>query len=392
MRNILIIDDQYAQLEIVINTIEQNTTGYQLFLALNAETALKIVGKETIDLIITDWEMPDVDGIELIKKLKQIETTKDIPVIMCTGIMTTSENLRIALEAGAVDFIRKPVDAIELIARIHSALKFADSVKKVKWQNDNLLALNTEINQKNNEILNQNEQLQLLNTTKDKFFSIIAHDLRGPFGIIISFADLIAQSEDEPTSDEAKKYFQIIYDTAKNGANLLDNLLQWALSQTQTIEFNPTRIQLKQITNQAIQQLENAAFLKNIKIYNYIDEALAVKADVNLSLAVLRNLLSNAIKFTNVDGEIKIKAYKDKEITRIAIKDNGVGITPERLENLFKLTIKSSTYGTKREKGIGLGLNLCKEFTEIQGGRIWAESEVGKGSTFNFTLPTFQNI
>jgi DNA-binding response OmpR family regulator len=158
--HILIVDDQYEHLDFISQIIESNSKNYELYEALNVKNALKIIGKESIDLIITDWEMPEMNGIEFISQIKQNEKTKDIPVIMCTGIMTSSDNLKAALEAGATDYIRKPVDQIELLARINSMLKLSDSVKETIEQKEIIFKKEKQIIEQKNELLEQENKFK----------------------------------------------------------------------------------------------------------------------------------------------------------------------------------------------------------------------------------------
>jgi signal transduction histidine kinase/ligand-binding sensor domain-containing protein len=243
-----------------------------------------------------------------------------------------------------------------------------------------------EILAQRDEIVSQNEQLQILNATKDKLFRIIAHDLRNPFGSILGLTELLCNEKVEP--DQRNRFERLILDSARNGYNLLENLLQWALSQTGRLVCNPEYIPVNMLAEQVINLVKNAAYLKNIEISTQIDNAIQVWADINLTETILRNLVSNAIKYTQKNGKIQISASSENGSTTICVTDSGIGIGQENLNKLFGLLNTSSSRGTENEKGTGLGLSLCKEFVEKQGGTIWAESELGKGSSFYFALPT----
>lgn len=230
-------------------------------------------------------------------------------------------------------------------------------------------------------------KLKELNATKDKLFSIIAHDLRSPFNSILGFSDLLIENIDAQNIEENKKFIQQINNTAKFTLNLLDNLLTWAKSQSGQIEFKPAKINLFSIVQQSINELEASAKIKGITINCILSEELEVYADPIILQIILRNLISNAIKFTYPDGNVEINAIPTPSQIEIIITDNGIGIKEEVRKKLFELDSNITTAGTKQEKGSGLGLILCKELVKKHGGHIWVDSELGIGSKFKFTLP-----
>ena len=175
--------------------------------------------------------------------------------------------------------------------------------------------------------------------------------------------------------------------TADLSFNLLQNLLHWSRSQTGRIEFHPNRLNLLNIVDQNIKLVQKTAEKKNIKLINNVDSSINVQADEDMINTVIRNLLTNAIKFTPKEGEIAVSSSLDNDFTVLSIMDSGVGMNKETVEKLFKLESTHSTCGTENESGTGLGLILCKEFVEKHGGKIWVDSELGKGSTFCFSIP-----
>jgi signal transduction histidine kinase len=230
-------------------------------------------------------------------------------------------------------------------------------------------------------------KLEELNKTKDKLFSIIAHDLRGPFNSILGFSKLlIAKSKDFEIA-KSKKYLGIINLSAQNTLVLLDNLLNWAKSQTGQINLNPKKIILSSIIREIIELSNPAAIAKEISLIQNIPDKIVAYADEDMLKIVLRNLISNAIKYTNHGGNIGVLANREQSQVEITITDNGVGMNEETINKLFRIETYETTIGTAKEKGSGLGLILCKELVEKQGGKIWVESEEGKGSDFKFTLP-----
>lgn len=237
-----------------------------------------------------------------------------------------------------------------------------------------------------NEIKKRSLELEQLNQVKDKFFSVISHDLRSPINALAGILNLM--SKNQITSEELPrviKELQLQFDHTKN---LINNLLDWALLQMDKLSIQPVKINLKSMVDDNFELLDSL-HLKEVKLINKISEDTLAFADLNMINLVFRNLILNGMKFTEQGGEITIGAeVHDDELT-IWVRDNGVGISPEIQKLLFEKTAGYSTRGTANEKGTGLGLILCKEFVERNGGRIWLESEEGKGSTFFFTVSKF---
>ena len=254
----------------------------------------------------------------------------------------------------------------------------------------NYIAIKEDVTEKKRQeelIKQKNIQLAELNATKDKFFSIIAHDLRNPFSGILGFSDLLVNSTREYSSQEISQYAGFINQAAQNAYKLLENLLEWARAQTGKIEFKPLETDLNKLVLDIISLLENSAKAKNISINNQVSANLFVFADVNMLNTILRNLITNAIKFTQTNGQITLSSLVQNNEVIITVSDTGVGIDSDTLAKLFNISEKVSHLGTNDEKGTGLGLLLCKEFVLKHGGKIWVESELGKGSDFKFSLP-----
>ena len=238
-----------------------------------------------------------------------------------------------------------------------------------------------------NQLKDTNQQLIVLNSTKDRFFSIIAHDLRNPFHTVKGFSEILLNDIETLEPEKVKRFIQLIYNSSTNGSNLLENLLQWSRSQTGRISYDPTHIALTAIVWETMNLLEANANQKNIKMIQNIDSEIVVFADENMLKTIFRNLISNAIKFTSNNGQIIIKAIVNKTQVEITIEDTGIGIPKDILPRLFQIETTLTTKGTAHEQGTGLGLILCKEFIEKHNGRIWVESIEGIGSQFKFTLP-----
>lgn len=237
-------------------------------------------------------------------------------------------------------------------------------------------------------IKKQNKELQESNATKDKLFSIISHDLRSPFNTLLGFSELLMKNYKKYTDEKLERFITLINKTANNTYDLLENLLYWSRAQSNRIPFNPHKVQIKSIALAAVLLHQETAKQKKVKIINNIDESIYSYADEQMLKTVYRNLISNAIKFSNPNGEIILlcKILKNLMI-ECSVQDNGVGIAEKDLNKLFKRDESYSTQGTNNERGTGIGLLLCKDFIEINGGEIRVESRVGEGSTFYFTLP-----
>jgi signal transduction histidine kinase len=243
-----------------------------------------------------------------------------------------------------------------------------------------LQAANAKVNQ-------QNLELTDLNATKDKFFSIISHDLKGPLNSLTSFSGLLINHTDSLSKDEIKMLAKDLDKSLKNLFALLENLLEWSRSQTGNIEFKPERFNLAEVLRQNKELLNTQAQNKQIEIVQDGLVDLPVDAHKHSVNTVVRNLISNAIKFTPSGGTITLNAKQTNEFLTVSVADTGVGMSPDVIQKLFRLDTKHTTKGTAEEKGTGLGLILCKEFIEKNGGKIWVESVTGKGSVFYFSLP-----
>jgi PAS domain S-box-containing protein len=234
-------------------------------------------------------------------------------------------------------------------------------------------------------------RLQTLNAQKDKFFSIIAHDLKSPFNTILGFSEILVDQVKEKDFEGIDKYAAIIQQSSNRAFDLLMNLLEWSRAQIGKMDFNPEYFEMVSLIEETCSLLDDNALQKSITIQKQLPHNLPVFADLYMISTVLRNLISNAIKFTNAGGEIIVSAGEAATEIVVSVKDNGVGISKDRIGKIFSIGESESTPGTAKEKGTGLGLILCKEFIENHGGRVWVESTEGQGSEFYFAIPSNQN-
>ena len=240
----------------------------------------------------------------------------------------------------------------------------------------------------NNQLLGLNDKLTELNSTKDRFFSIIAHDLRGPFHTLLGFSEILSTNIDSMSNDEIKESYTKINQTLKRQFELLNNLLDWSRLQINNFNMVLEKISLHEELDKTIESLSLTAQEKKIKLVNLIPENIKVYADKNMLQLVLRNLIINSIKFSYPDSEVKISAKQKEEFVEIVVADKGIGISENDYDKIFRIDIHYSTSGTSDEKGTGLGLILCKEIIQKHEGEIWIRGEKGKGTEVSFTLKT----
>lgn len=354
--NILIVDDVPDNIKVAANILQRKN--YELSFATSGNDALDKVNSNKFELILLDVMMPEMDGFQVCEKIKSTPATKDIPIIFLTA-KTDTESIVKGLKLGAVDYVTKPFNSTELLARVRTHL----------------------------ELQRSKEELQELNATKDKFFSIIAHDLRGPFTALLGLTELLIIKIDRYSKDDIKRIVGELQSSAKTVHTLLENLLTWSRLQRNIIEHFPENIPLDDIARHNILLFQSGAHQKQITLRNLVQKDMTVYADYHMTDTIIRNLISNALKFTDAGGTIELSVKDNEQSMEIAVSDTGVGMNKEDISKLFRIDVRHSNVGTAGEKGTGLGLILCKELVEKNGGTIRVESEMGKGSTFRFTLP-----
>jgi len=354
--DILIVDDDTGNLKLLNDLLKAK--GFNIRTVPSGGLALQAAEKKKPDLILLDIMMPEMDGYEVFRQLKNSAHLQDVPVIFISALNDTKNIVR-AINEGGVDYITKPFQPEEVLARVNIHL----------------------------QLRRQSIELHELNASKDKFFSIIAHDLRSPFNSIIGFSEILLENAQVRNYEVYEEYTQIILNSARRAMDLLSNLMEWSRSQTGRINFNPESFEMAHVIEEIELLFTEVAKQKSIQIVREIPESVPVFADKDMISTILRNLVSNAIKFTYFGGKITISVQdKPKEVI-VSISDSGVGMKKETIDGLFHIEHSTSTKGTNNEKGTGLGLILCKEFVEKHNGEIRLESEVGKGSVFSFTIP-----
>lgn len=361
--SVLVVDDNKENLKVVSNFLKKE--GYRIALALNADDARMILNDNDIDLILLDVMMPGTDGFTLCRQLKEDQALAEIPVVFLTAKTDTSDLVE-GFRAGGVDYITKPFHKEELIARVNNHIELAHA---------------------NKEIVRQAEQIKKINRTKDRLYSVIAHDIKSPFSNISMLISTLAEGYLEPGTEEYDEILQSINSSSQETYALLENLLQWTRSQTGDLDLSPEEIRLTDIVQNAIRFLELSIHKKQITAETDIPDELTLYLDRNMMQSVFQNLISNAIKFTQAGGEIRITAGKSKDQAIVRVADNGIGIPEENKKKLFVDQGQLTTRGTEDEKGSGLGLLLVKEFVERNYGSIDVESKEGEGTTFILSFP-----
>jgi len=355
---------EYAPIAILIHRkgiVEYvNQTALKL---LEADSPGQPIGKNAIELI-----HPDDRESTMSRITTMYETGEPAPVAEERFITLRGHEITLQVAANIVQYQGSPASQV-----------FGLNVSELK--------------RAQNEIVRFSKELEETNKAKDKFFSIIAHDLKGPFNSILGFADILHTEYDEYSDDERKHFIKNIASSAQNTYRLLENLLEWSRAQTNRIDFKPEVLELSSVINDSIMLVRGQAEAKDIHLFSAVEFNTRVLADENMVKTITRNLLSNAIKFSRRRGNVRVmerhfmQPENQMKMIEISVKDDGIGMSQAVLDQLFKIDQMVRYPGTDNEKGTGLGLILSQELVTRNGGKIWAESEPGKGSTIHFTLP-----
>jgi len=333
---------------------------------------------------------------QLKDSIYKIETAKTISKIQLNYQSKISEHENTILKAEKLN--RNILIIVLLLAGLLISSVLFSRLKSKKKSAQMLDEKNKLISNKHKELeqlyvdLQENEkQLDQANKAKDKFFSIIGHDLKNPLHNLFLSTEMIYTYFDRYTREQLIENIKTMNTSAKSASNLLQNLLTWARSQSGQINYHPNNLKIYYIVEEVFELLQPSANGKNINLINEVSEEAQVYVDENMINAVIRNLISNSIKFTEISGVISIEGKELRDYYKFTIEDTGIGMKPEVRENIFKIDSHHTTIGTIGEGGTGLGLILCKEFVDYHGGEIWVESKLGVGSKFHFTLPKHQN-
>lgn len=379
---VLIVDDIPDNLYILGMALKKS--GLDIAIVSESRKTFEAVREHNPDLILLDILMPEMDGYQVCEELKKDSNSKDIPVIFLTARSGADDVIK-GFKTGASDYIIKPFSIQEAIARIMTHIE-------LKQQRDMNLQYIGQLRVANEKLSRAEKELIDLNASKDKFFSIISHDLRNPFQGFVGLTDLLVADFDEFTKDELKGVLENLNFSAHKLNKLLENLLTWAKLQIGRIQFKPEKLDIRAIAEESISIFSGLIADKNIAVKINIPESQYVVADKFMLETILRNFISNAVKFTFRNGEITFGYEIRNDCIVISIADSGIGMSQSELDHLFKIDSNYTRVGTNNESGTGLGLILCRELAEKNNGSIEVNSKKGKGTIFYLVLQKTNQI
>ncbi|WP_341901405.1 hybrid sensor histidine kinase/response regulator [Fluviicola taffensis] len=352
---ILIVDDNIENLKVVGNILQSEK--FDIAVSLNGESAINILLNNEIDLILMDIMMPEIDGLETCRRIKCIDSLKEIPLIFLTAKAQTNDILE-AFEAGGVDYIFKPFNRLELLARVNTHLDLFLSKRKLKE----------------------------LYKNRDFIYSIIAHDIKSPFNKITQFLQMLNEGYLDKDSGDYEALLDLLNTETQKTNELIDELIEWGQL---LMNENHNQLQskhLKPIIDSVITFLEHQSSSKALEIQNNIDEKAKIICDERSIEVIFRNLLANAIKFTPDGGKITFSNEENTQKVFIQLKDSGIGMTKEVLEKIFENNEFYKTNGTNKEKGFGLGLLIIKDFVKKNNAELKVDSISEEGTTFTVII------
>ncbi|MGZ3874809.1 MAG: hybrid sensor histidine kinase/response regulator [Mucilaginibacter sp.] len=394
---ILLVDDNDNNL--LSMEVALDGENYEFFKANSGREALRILLKEEeFSLILLDVKMPIMDGYETAELIYQRDKLKHIPIIFITAHDYEEAAMFKGYQAGAVDFIRKPFNPSVLRSKVAVFAELSRKNQLLRKQEEKLQAINNDLVQLNQELEervlertlaleNLNQELQALNLSKDKFLSVMSHDLRNPLTALLASSGKLSENPESLGPVQIKQLAHIIHRTSNKLLSQLNEVIDWAIKQSQKTSFKPERIPLADGIEDALELIRPNALQKKIKLENNTPKDLHVMADSLMLRSIVQNLVTNAIKYTDHGGSVVINANMNDEMACIFVADSGVGMTAEMKEQLFNNTPPRSVMGTNNEQGSGLGLLLVSDFVAQHGGKIDVESVVGTGTTICFTIP-----
>lgn len=359
-KSLLIIDDEVLFSESLKEILRDE---YKVHTASSVKEGLRKCLNTGVGLVFMDMAMPDISGIEGCKRIKEIEDCKDIPIIMVTA-EESQERLQSAFDAGAIDYIRKPLNKVELLARIRSALRLKSEMDCRR---------------------SHEEELIRLNELKNRFLGIAAHDLRNPLQAIKLSSDLLLGGN--LPEKKIKSIVEMINSATVKMMALVENLLDVSVIESGRLELQPKSASLHRLLKERACLFSIVAGRKHIAIHSKLSDIPDFPFDSNRIAQVMDNLLSNAIKFSPAGSNIHVNLAQDGNRAVISVKDEGPGIPAGEQDRLFVEFQRTSVQPTGGEKSTGLGLAIVKKIVDAHGGNVWVKNSPDSGATFGFTLP-----
>ena len=361
---ILVVDDVTAN--VLLLKVMLSHEKYRVVTAEDGPQALEAVGREHPDLVLLDVMMPGMSGFEVAETLRASEGHRDLPIIFLTALNAATDVVR-GFKVGGNDFISKPFNKEELLIRVKHQVSLVAARRIIQRQTAEL----------------QNTILE-----RDKLYSVIAHDLRSPIGSIKMIVNVLtAALPAETIGSENRELLDMANEATEGVFSLLDNLLKWTKSQIGRLKVVYQDFDLVTVVQGVAEIFNMVAQLKNIAIRLELPEKAEVRADADMMKTIVRNLLSNALKFSYENSEVVVSVAEEDGMAVVRVTDFGKGIPEKDQDKLLSPDTHFSSAGTRNEEGSGLGLLLCVDFAEKNGGRLWFESQEGKGATFAFSVP-----
>lgn len=361
---LLVVTSSFEEPGEILETLRE--AAFQVTTARDFDEIIHAVKLKQPDLLILNVKpSEEQEEYAIIRRMKRHKNTRGISMLFIAAI-TEQTYIPDCLFYDNVDFISKPFRPKELVIRIQHQLSLMEAKKTICLQN---------------------QKLQKTMESRDKLYSVIAHDLRAPIGTIKMIAASLENERNQMTDPHILKSFDMIHETTEEAYNLLENLLRWSRNQNGKTRIYPTTFDLSKAIYHVLALFTAIADSKGISVNNHSKANVTVYADEDMIRTVLRNLLSNAIKFSFPGGQIDVGLSEMPDMVMVSVKDNGQGIKKELQSKLLKGNEYISTYGTHNEKGSGLGLILCRDFVKMNKGKLWFSSQENRGTTFYFTVP-----
>ncbi|MGE9289757.1 MAG: hybrid sensor histidine kinase/response regulator, partial [Puniceicoccales bacterium] len=360
------VDDQPRNLQLLGNALFKN--GYDVALACSGSEALELIGESPPDLVLLDVMMPEMDGFEVCRRLKESQIAPDLEVIFVTA-KTQKEDILQGFTVGGVDYITKPIQIPEVLARVKSQVS-------LKFAKDELRSINRKLSR-----VIENQQ---------RFLSILSHDVRAPLYGLNNLLSEALENEEELSQEDFVEMVKTCEDSSRRLSSFFEDALVWARNEAGGYEEKAVPFSLCDAYHSVRSLLLPLFDKKKVELVANIDAGAAVVCQSNAFATVLRNLLSNAVKYSDPGSRVTFIGESLEDSIRITIADEGVGMSALRIESLFDPEARKSTLGTGREKGAGVGLILCQSLIESMGGKLSVESEEGRGSRFSFEVNRFR--